>query len=104
MLMRNPPLCPFSFINKEATGCINEESIRAINEAAVDAIIAPGHPRSCFFISCFTVSVAPSINRPNFFSDPTTLIIPFMSLFEVNKVNPFLALATPCLLIFLSNI
>ena len=74
MLMRNPPLCPFSFINKEATGCINEESIRAINEAAVDAIIAPGHPRSCFFISCFTVSVAPSINRPNFFSDPTTLI------------------------------
>ena len=42
---RNPPSCPYSalmtpfpvmaFINKEATDCINEESIGAINEATV---------------------------------------------------------------------
>ena len=67
---RNPPSCPFpvtAFINKEATSCINEEAIGAINDAVIGGIIAQKNPP--FFISCFTVSVAPSVNRLDFSSD-----------------------------------
>ena len=77
-----PPSSPFSalmtsfpdiaFISEEANGCINEEAIGAINEAAIRTIIASRNPPFCFSISCFTVSVAPSINRPDFSSDSTT--------------------------------
>ena len=59
------PFPDIAFIKKEATGCINEEAIDAINEAAIGAIIAPRYSlTSLYFISCFTVSVARSINRP----------------------------------------
>ena len=48
-----------------------------------------------FFISYFTVSVAASISRPDFYSDSAIFIISFISSFEVNKVNSFPALTTP---------
>ena len=83
------PFPDIAFMNKDATGCINQEAIGAINEAA---IIAPKNPPSCFFISCFTVSVVPAIKRPGFSSDFTILMISSTSSFEMNKVNPFSAL------------
>ena len=64
----NPPSCPLptvltpfpdiTFLNEGATGCIIKEAKGAINEAAIGAIIEPQNP-PCFFILCFTVSVAP---------------------------------------------
>ena len=99
---RNPHFCPFpvlltpfpviAFFNEEAKDCINEGTIGAINEAA---IIAPRNPTSCYFISCFTASVVSSINRLDFSSDSTVLIISAISSFEINKVNPLLALIAP---------
>ena len=64
----------------------------------------PRNSLSYFFISCFTVSVTPSISTPEPSIDFITLIILFMFLFEINKVNPFPALAAPSPLIFLSNL
>ena len=55
-----------AFINEEITGCVNEEAIRAINEAAIGATRALRSPSSCFLVSYFTVSVAPTINGPDF--------------------------------------
>ena len=52
-----------------------------------------------FFISCFTVSVTPTINAPKTSNDFMILLISFISSFEIKKVNPFHALATPSLLI-----
>ena len=69
---KNPLFCPFPvivFISKEATGSINEETTGVINEIAIGAIIVPRNPPSFFLISCFTVSLAPSIKRPDFSSD-----------------------------------
>ena len=57
---------------------------------------------SCFFISCFAVLVTPSINTPEYSNDFMILIISFISLFEINKVNPFPAMTAPFPLIFLS--
>ena len=51
-----------TYFNEEATGCINKEVLDAISEPAIGAIIVPTNPLSCFFISCFTVSLAPSID------------------------------------------
>ena len=59
------------FINEETIVCINEEAIGAINEAAIGTILAPRNPRSCFLISCFAVSVAPSTNRLDLSSNST---------------------------------
>ena len=84
------------FINEEATG--------AINEAAIGAIKTPRNPLSCFFISCFTVSVPPSINSPYFSGDSIILIISSISSFETNKVNSVPALAAPFPLISYSNL
>ena len=96
---RNPPFCPslvILFINKEATGCIKEETMGAIIEIAKGVVITPRNPLSCFFyfMFFFSPSVAPSINRPEFSSnyDLNNIIYIFISL---NKVNLFLALATP---------
>ena len=64
------PFCPFPdivFINEEAKGCISEE--------ARDAIIASRNWYSCVLISCFTVTVAPSLKRHNFSSDSAVLIM-----------------------------
>ena len=58
-----------TFINEGGTGCINEEAIGAINEEAKGTIAASRNLFSCFFISCFTVSVAPSNNRLDFSID-----------------------------------
>ena len=68
------------------------------------ANIASRNPPTCFFISCFTVSVSQSINTPESSDDFMILIIPFISLYEINKVNPFHALTAPFPLIFLSNL
>ena len=88
---RSPSPCPFpalltlfpviAFLDQEATNYVNEEAIDAITEAAMGAIIGPRIPLSCFFISCFTVSIAPSINRSDFSGDFTILIIsPYLHL------------------------
>ena len=84
--------------------CINEETIGAINEAPIDAIIVPKNPPSYFFDSCFTISVAPSINRPESSGHFTILIISSISSYEMNNVNPFPALTAPYPLVFLSNL
>ena len=97
------PFPDIAFINEEGTVCINVEATGVINEAAIGAIIAPGNPPSCFFISCFTASVAPLINRSESSSDFAILIISSRSSFEMKKVNPFPALTCICRLIFTSN-
>ena len=38
------------------------------NEVAKGAKKDPRSPPSCFFMSCFTVSVIPSINTPEYFN------------------------------------
>ena len=91
-------------IHEEVIGCINEEGIGAINEVAIGAIIAPRNPHSCFLVSCFTISIAQSINRPESSSNFTILIITSISSFEMNEMNPFHALAALRPLIVLSNL
>ena len=53
-----------------------------------------------FFISCFTVSVTPSINTPESSNDFMIFIIPFISSFEISKGNSFPALTAPFPLFF----
>ena len=66
---------------------------------------APRNLTSCFFISYYTVSVIPSINAPESSNDFVILIVSFIvSLFEINKVNPFPPLTAPFPPIFLSNV
>ena len=99
------PFPNIALINEKLTGRINEEAIGAIYEAAIGAIIALRNPPSCFFISCFTVSVAPSSNRPDFYSGSRFLMIFSISSFEMNIVDLFPALTAPCpLFFFLSNL
>ena len=57
-----------------------------------------------FFISCFAVTVIPSINTPESSNKFISLIISFTSSFETNKANPFPALTALFPLIFLSNL
>ena len=59
---------------------------------------------SYFFVSCFTVSVIPSINTFESCNDFMILIISFISSLEKNKRNPFPVPATPFPLAFLSNL
>ena len=65
---------------------------------------APRNPPSYLFISFFTVSVTPLVNMPESSNDFITLIISFISSFEINKANPFLARTALFPLIFLSNL
>ena len=67
LLITESPLPAISFTTEETTGCTNE--------AAKGAKTAPANPPSCFFISCFTVSVTPSINTLESSSDFMILII-----------------------------
>ena len=60
--------------------------------------------RLLVFYLCFTVSVTPSINTPESSNDFMILIISFISLMEINKVNPFPAVTAPFPLTFLSNL
>ena len=72
-LLTPPPL--ISFTTEEITGCTIE--------AAKGANKAPRNPPSFFFfISCFTISVTPSVNIPESFNDFTIIIISFKSSFE----------------------
>ena len=58
-----------------------------------------------FFISCFTVSVTPSINTYEFSSDFIISTISFISSFKRNKVNSLAPLTDPsALIIVLSNL
>ena len=50
------PLPFIPFTTEEITGCTNE--------AAKGTSKVPRNPPSCFFVSCFTVSVTPSIDAP----------------------------------------
>ena len=60
------------------------------------------NPPACFFVSCFTVSVTPSIFTHESSKDFMILMISFISSFEIIKLNPFLGLVAPFPLIFLS--
>ena len=102
---RNPPSCPFpdiAFINEEVTGCINEKKHRCYQWNSYSYHHRPKKPTFLSFISCFTDSVATSINRPDFYIDSTILIISSISLFEINEADLFLVLTTPFPLIFIS--
>ena len=69
------------FTTEEISGCTNEAT-KGTNKA-------PRNLSFCSFISCFTVSVNPSINTPESSNDFVVLIKSLRSLFEI-KVNPFL--------------
>ena len=71
----------YTFITEEITGC-TKEAVNGANKA-------PRNLSSYFFVSCFTVSVTPSINTPESSNDFMVLIISFISSLEINKVNPF---------------
>ena len=86
------PLQLMHFTTEETTVCTNE--------VAKDANKAPGNSLSCFFILCFTGSVAQSINTPKSSNDFMILIISFISSFEIHKVNLSPALTAPFLLCF----
>ena len=73
-------------------------------EAANDANKAARNPPSCFFISCFTTLVTPSINTSESSNNLTVLIISSVSLFGMNKVNPSPTFAAPFPLILLLNL
>ena len=50
---KNLPSCPFpviSFINGEATGCVNDEAIGTINKVSIDAPIAIIAPKTYTFL------------------------------------------------------
>ena len=55
-----------------------------------------------FFISCFTVSMTPSINGIKISSDLAVLVTSFILSFGISKVHPFLALTDPRTLILFS--
>ena len=82
-----------------------EETIGCTNEAAKGLNKARRNPPSCFFfISCFTVSVAPSINTLESSKDFITLMISIISSFEINNVSSLPALTASFRLAFLSNL
>ena len=74
------------------------------NEVAKGAKKNPRSPPSCFFMSCFTVSVIPSINTPEYFNYFMIWLISFISSFEIKKLNTSPALTAPFPLILLSNL
>ena len=74
---------PFS--TEEITGCTNEAT-NGGNEV-------PRYLPSCFFISCFTVSVTQSINTPESFND-FMILMSFISSFEIKKVNSHSSFST----------
>ena len=92
--MTSFPKVPFT--NEEATG--------VINSVVIGTNTAPRKPHSCFFISCFNVSVTPSTNILEFSSDFMILIISSIPSFQMSTVNPFPALTAPHQLIFLSKL
>ena len=87
------PLIPFT----------TEEITRSTNEVAKAAYKGGRYLAPCFCISCFTVSVIPSINTFESSNDFMVLMISFISSFEINKVNHFPALTAPFPLVFFSS-
>ena len=57
-----------------------------------------------FFISWFTISATPSVKAPESSNDFMILLISFISILKINKVNPFNALITAFPIIFLSSL
>ena len=49
--------------------------------------ILPRNPPSCLFVSCFTVSLPSSFNKPEFSSDFMMLMLSSISSFKMTKVN-----------------
>ena len=91
--------------NSSFTNTFTTEEITGFtNEAAKVASKASRNRLSCFFASCFTFSVTPSIDTPESCNDFIILIISFISLCKRNKVDSFPALTAPFPLIFLSNL
>ena len=93
-LLTSLPFIPFT--TKEITSCTTE--------AAKGANKVPRNPLYYFFISCFTVSVTPLINTLESSNEFIILVIPFISSFKINRINPFPALTATFPLIFLSNL
>ena len=89
------PLPPTRFSTEKIIGCTFE--------VAKGANKATRNPHFCFYISCFTALLTPSMNKPESSNDFMILIISFISSFEANKVNTFPAL-TAFTFIFLSNL
>ena len=79
-LLTHPPFIPFNI----------EENTGGTNEVAKGTNKAPRNPPFC--ISCFTVSLTPSINTHESSNYFMILIISYISSFKINKVNPFPAL------------
>ena len=71
-----------------------------MNEAAKGVNKTPRNPTSYFLISCFTVSLSPSINTTESSNGFIIFIISFIFSFEISKVNPFPALTAPFPLFF----
>ena len=87
------PLIPFT--TEEVTGCTNE-AVKDANKA--------GTKSAFVFVLCYTVSVTPSINTFKSSNNFMILKTSFISSFEINRVNPFLALAASFPFVFLSNV
>ena len=102
----NPPFCffPALLTPLSVTVFINQGVTGAVTEASKCGIIAARNPLTCIFIWSFTISVAPSINRPDFCNDSMILIILSIPSYEINKVNPLPALTTPSPLILFPSL
>ena len=81
---------------EDITGCYKE--------VAKGANKAPRIAPSCCFISFFTVPVTPSVNTTESSNKFIILIVSVLSSLQINKVNPFPALAAPFLFIFTANL
>ena len=79
------------------------QEITRYNEVANGVNKAQKNLPSCFFISCFTVSVTPSIDIPKSSNDFITFKISFIFSFEISKLNPFPTLTVPFPVNFHSN-
>ena len=90
------PLPVMPFTTEETTGCTTE--------AAKGANKAPRNLPSCFLVSYVTAPATLSINTSESSNDITILIISSKSSFEMDKVNPFLAVTAPFPLTFLSTL
>ena len=94
--LRTPfPLKPFN--TEEIAVCSNE-----VTKGAKKAARNP--PFCCFFYSCFTVLVTPSINTPESCIYLMILIKSFLTSFEIYKVNPLSVVTSPFSLIVLPSL
>ena len=90
------PLLPFT--TEEILDCTNEVARGSKKSSKKSAFLF------FLFLSCFTVSVTPSLYRPGSSNDFMILLISFIFSFEINRLIPFLALAVPFALFFFFQI